>query len=205
MSAEPRSPPVHIVPLVHFGATENGSPPVTAHRPRPAAPPPAPPRAVVPPAPPRPAIPLPPLAPPLLPPRPAVPMSPLAPPAPVPGPAGIVAAPDTGRDDAAAGSASARARVRRRSSCSIHLSRPRNPRPRKSRPGGRPSPRARPMVWLASRLSTGCPAKSGSLPYGSRIRPGAPFAPAGVWQPLQSPDVCSAVIARSPPAVTTFA
>lgn len=41
--------------------------------------------------------------------------------------------------------------------------------------------------------------------HGSMIRPGALFAPICVWQLLQSPDVCVAIIARVPAALTTFA
>ena len=41
--------------------------------------------------------------------------------------------------------------------------------------------------------------------YGSRMRPGAPLAPAAVWQVLQSPTVCDAVIARSLPPLRIFA
>src|SRR4051812_26530033 len=45
----------------------------------------------------------------------------------------------------------------------------------------------------------------GGSRYGSRMRPGAPFAPSCVWHELQSPVGAAPVIARSrPPALATI-
>jgi hypothetical protein len=45
-----------------------------------------------------------------------------------------------------------------------------------------------------------------TLIHGAMIRPGAPFAPAVVWQALQLPTVWADIIARTPPeASVTFA
>ncbi len=41
--------------------------------------------------------------------------------------------------------------------------------------------------------------------HGNMTRPGAIIAPDAVWQLLQSPDVCVAIMARSRPMEVTFA